>query len=63
VPVIGRGDGDGVDVFGGEEFAEVFIGSGSVAERFFGLGDKSLQDVAFYVADVGDLCVLLVRLD
>ena len=35
VPVVGRGDGDGVDILGGEKCAEVLIGCGSVAKVDF----------------------------
>ncbi len=42
VPVVGQGDGDGVDVFGGEDFAVVAVGCGGVAELLFGRGRQNL---------------------
>ena len=63
VPVVGRGDGDGVDIVGGEDLAEVLLGLWSVAQVFLGAVGVLLEDVALDITDVGDLCVFSVGLE
>ena len=52
MPVVRGGDGDGVDVFALENFAEVAAGLWRIAEFLLSLGGKLRQDVAFNVAHV-----------
>ena len=59
MPVVGRGDGDCVDVFVGEELAHVVVALGLFAGEFFGGGlagfEGGLVDVAErYDAGVGE---------
>ncbi len=54
VPVVGHGDGDDVDVFGGEDLVVVAFGGGGVAELLGGGGDVLGEDGGLDVADVGD---------
>jgi hypothetical protein len=54
VPVVGHGDGDDVDVLGGEDLVVVAFGGGGVAELLGGGGDVLCEDVGLDVADVGD---------
>lgn len=63
MPVIWRRNGYSIDVFGREEFAEVFASGGRGTERFFCLGNEFLQDVALHVAHVSYLCISLIRFD
>src|SRR6185437_10021294 len=63
VPVVGRGDGDGVYIFGGEGLAEVFVGGGRIAELLLDGAGELVESVAVDVADVGDLRMLLVCLE
>ena len=50
MPVIGRGDGDGVDIFIGEELAHVVVALGLLAGQLFDRGlagfERGLVDVA-----------------
>ncbi len=62
MPVVGRGNGDGVDVFGLEGLAEVAHGGGSVAESLLGIGGKFGADVVIRVADVSNARDLLIGL-
>ncbi len=63
VPVIGRGDGDGVDVFLFENLAEVFAGCGRVAHRLLHGGGEFCEGVAVDVADVRDAGGVLICLE
>ena len=60
VPVVGGGDGDGVDLFEREDLAEVADLDGGVAELLFGVGCEALEDGGFDIADVADAGVVLV---
>ena len=53
VPVIGGGDGDGVDVFGLEHLAEVLLGLGGVAESLFCSAGEAGEDFGVDIAAVG----------
>jgi hypothetical protein len=63
VPVVGRGDGDGVDVLRLKGFAEVALRLGGIAKRFFSIGGKASADFVVRVADVGDVRDLFVGLE
>ena len=54
VPVVGRGDGDSVDVFVFQELADVGVGRDFVGIVFFQLGDSAADDVVVNVAESGD---------
>jgi hypothetical protein len=54
VPVIGRGDGDGVDIFLFKNFAEVFFGCGRLAHFLLHAVGEFVEDVAIDVAHVRD---------
>ncbi len=54
VPVVGRGDGDGVDFFRFEGVAEIAFGLGRVAEHLLRLGGEFGEDAGIDVADIGD---------
>ena len=60
VPMVGRRDGDGVDVLGGEHLAEVFVGFSGVAEVILQMACEALEDDAIDIADVRDTHVFLV---
>ena len=53
VPVVGGGDGDGVDVLGFEHAAEVLLGLGRVAEGLLGSAGKSGEDLGVDIAAIG----------
>jgi hypothetical protein len=61
--VVGCGDGDGVDVFGSEEFAKVFVGGRNVAEALLNTAGELLKEVTLHVANVGDFHIFLVGLE
>ena len=54
VPVVGRGDGDGVDVVVFQEITDVGVGGDFVGVVFFQLGDSAADDVVVNVAEGGD---------
>jgi hypothetical protein len=60
--VVGKGDGDGVDVLGVEYFAIVGVGLWGVAELFLGCGGELGEDGGVDVADVGDAGVFALDL-
>ena len=60
VPVVGRGDGDGVDLSGLESVAKIAFGSGRVAERLPSFRGEFGQDRGIDVADIRDASRLAV---
>ena len=60
VPMVGRRDGDGVDVLGGEHLAEVFVGFGGIAQVALQTSGEALEDDAIDIADMRDAHVILV---
>ena len=54
VPVVGGGDGDGVDVFVFQELADVSVGGDFGGVVFFQLGNSAADDVVINVAESGD---------
>src|SRR6202162_5893144 len=63
VPVIGRGDGDGVDIFLLENFAEVFFGYGGFTHFVLNAGREFVEDVAIDIANVRDAGSAFVGLE
>ena len=63
MPVVGRSDGDGVDVLRFKGLAEVALRLGGIAESFFSVGGKAGTDFVVRVADVGDTGDLLIGLE
>jgi hypothetical protein len=61
MPVIGSGDGDGVDILTLENFAEIAFGVRRVAEFFLGFGAELVHEGALNVADRGDASGVPVR--
>ncbi len=55
MPVIGRGDGDSVNIFALEQLAEVAFGVRGVTEFLLRLGAEFFHEVALDVADVADV--------
>ncbi len=60
MPVIGRGDRNGVNFFQFEHLAEVLICFGAAAHHFFRGGGKFGHDVGFHIADIGDIRCRLI---
>ena len=56
VPMIGSGDGDGIDVFVFEQLANVDVGFRLRQAHFFDFGDALAGDVFVDVADGDDFC-------
>lgn len=54
VPVVGRGDGDGVDAFVFQELTDVGVGGDFGCVVFFQLIDSAANDVVVNVAESGD---------
>ncbi len=54
VPVVGRGNGDGVDAFVFQELADVGVGGDFGGVVFFQLVDSAADDVVVNVAESGD---------
>ncbi len=67
VPVVGRGDEDGVDVFAGEDFVVVAGGEDVLAPELFGVGEAAVVAVGDgNQLDAGDLegsCGIALALD
>lgn len=54
VPVVGRGDGNGVDAFVFQELADVGVGGDFGGVVFFQLVDSAADDIVVNVAESGD---------
>ena len=63
MPVIGRGNGDGVNVFALENLAKILLRRRIVAHHFAGGRRKFGQDVALNVAYMGDVHRILIGLE
>lgn len=63
VPVVGRGDGDGVDIFLVEDATEVFVCRGRAAHGLLRVGGEFREGVAVDVADVSDMRSILIGLE
>ena len=63
MPVIGRGDRDGVNILALENLAKILLRSRVIAHCLAGLGSELGQDVAFDIADTGDVGRILVGLE
>ncbi len=63
MPVVGRGHGDSVDLFGFEDAAEIAFALGRIAKHLLRFGGKFGQDVGVHVTDVGNAGGLAVGLE
>jgi hypothetical protein len=62
VPVVGRGDGDGVDLLQLENLAKVLVRCRSVSQCLLGAVGKLVQDGAIHIANMGYPSRILIPL-
>ena len=63
MPVVGRGDGDGVDFFQCENLAEVFLRDRRLAHLLLGALCELSENVTVHVAHVRDACRIAIGLE